>query len=128
MAIYNYFIKGNPEDWGKPNINFPEKTNYYHVIKHAKLLATISFESLHNDRPIINKPIIVEATFVFNPPINRKKRFCTDYPPITNMLQFVYDCAERAGVIKSKNLIIEEKAIKVYGELTGVDLRMKSYE
>lgn len=122
MAIrYTYVLAGDPTPLfrAKPVYN---KRKMYDSQRAQKLVTGINLSNQHNDRPILDGPISLEAVFYMPIPKSRAKeeafllgRHHFMRPDLSNLLKYIEDAANTI-LYRDDCLIAKVTMEKVYGE------------
>lgn len=119
MLIYQ--IHGNPTPWAAPQ----RRGEVYFNPKHQeKEQAIWQLRSQFNHEPL-SGPLDLSATFYMPIPEStssiRKKQMLNGImhhikkPDRSNLLKFVEDCLEKAGIISNDSIIVSGQTRKLYG-------------
>ncbi len=129
MIIYE--VIGNPVPWAASRTN----GKFHYNPKHKEQLEVIlKLKAQFNHLPI-NTAMKMDVTFYMPIPksISEKKKYemlsgrvhHIKKPDRTNMLKFIEDCFEKAGIISNDSHIVGGESMKIYGLVPKTIIRIQ---
>lgn len=130
-----YTIHGDPIALARAVIGGRFKKHLYNSQLNAQLITGITLKNQHGDLPTFDGPLKLQVIYYIQiPPRNGRKKQPLDYhespPDNSNLVKFLEDVCQKAGIIKNDCRIAWLDSVKVWDynprlEFTLVELPRK---
>ena len=118
-----YKIMGNPIPLQRPRTSFVRRIVYDPQRKDKEDTIT-QIKLQHKKKPTYDGPLYLDITFYMQPPASMSyKKKCFLYkmphfkkPDLSNLIKWVEDCMEQAGILANDSRIFSINAKKIYDE------------
>lgn len=116
-----YCVYHNPVPLSRPRFG---QGRVYDPQKNERIFYTIAIERQHNNRPMLTGPLHLDVTFFMPMPPSmslKKKSQVKDTPhfvrpDLSNLLKWLEDVAQQAGLFKDDSCIVSVAAHKIYSD------------
>lgn len=113
--MHVYVIKGDPTPLARPRFR---NSTVYDKQKEIKLIAGIHLRAQHNERPLLEGPLHLDATFFMKMPIKARPKKMSDRPHIArpdldNLIKYILDVCNKV-VLRDDCCVCSITARKCY--------------
>lgn len=124
-ALLVYIIPGKPIPLQRPRYSM---AHIYDAQKREKYIAAIHVANCHGDLPAYTGMLVLNIDFYFPTPSKNKKLegdFHSGKPDLDNLVKWVCDVAQNAGIYKNDSCISQIVATKLYAKEPRTEFTIK---